>query len=161
MPSALVPLANVTLSSSASSVTFSSISGLYRDLMLVSKWGAVSGSGSMFIYFNGNTSNYSNVSMAASGSGTSTTNYGANAFGFIYAPLEYSANNALVTTHILDYSATDKQKTTISRSSDSGLSVELIAGRWANTAAVTSITIAGGGITFAANSSFMLYGISA
>lgn len=161
MPSALVPLANITLGSSASSVTFSSISASYRDLMLVAKWTTVTGSGNMQVYFNGSASNFSNISMAGNGSGTSTTNYGANAFPAAYAPLEYSANNALVTMHIMDYTATDKQKTTLARSNDAGLGVELIAGRWASTAAITSLTVNGGGITFAANSSFALYGISA
>lgn len=154
--SAYVPLANLTLSSSAASVTFSSISQAYRDLVLVMS----ATSPEPYIQFNNDTgSNYNFLWMlgmdaAYSGSSTSQTS----------AALARVAWGGNVVASIMDYSATDKHKTFLSRANGAGVgnnAVEAIAGRWASTSAISTVKVLGfGGGTFPAGSSFALYGIA-
>jgi hypothetical protein len=62
---------------------------------------------------------------------------------------------------IMDYSATDKHKTALSRSNNAGVVVSAHAGRWANTSAVTSINIEAIGLLYQSGSTFSLYGVIA
>lgn len=160
MPSATyTPLANVTLSSTASSVTFSSISQSYRDLVLVIQNSASSGS-YLFYNFNGTTTAiYPAVYMGGDGSSAySSTN------NFNYFDISFgigSASGLTVISNIMDYSATDKHKTVLTRTNKSSAGVAAGAGRWANTAAITQISVNQGGYdNFAAGSTFALYGIA-
>lgn len=159
------PLANITLGSSSSSVTFSSIPATYRDLVLV-----VNGSPTTTAYpsivgrLNGDTgSNYTAIKMSsdgASGSSSLITSSDlriANDFG---AGNSTTGRFVIVAT-LMDYSATDKHKTLLSRSgSTSPAGTEALAARWANTAAVTSFQVFVGVSAFAAGSTFALYGIA-
>jgi hypothetical protein len=144
------PLATVTLGTAAS-VTFSNIPSTYRDLIFV-----VRGT-SLNLRVNGDTgSNYSNVSMygtgstAASGSETTTFFY-TNWFG------TGTTANRMYICQFMDYSATDKHKTILLRGDLADAESNANAGRWANTSAITSISIVG---TPAAGSTFSLYGIA-
>lgn len=162
MPSALVPLANITLGSATASVTFSSIVGTYRDLMLVAQVGHTVASSLRLRANSDSGANYSYVSMI--GTGTSTASGGGG--GITYYPLtEYGiqATTPIVTsiTHLMDYSATDKHKSLITRHSESGYQVSALACRWASTSAITSLVIFPGSSTFVAGSTFALYGVSA
>jgi hypothetical protein len=153
------PLATVTLGSSASSVTFSSIPATYRDLVLIHAGTSSNASANTILArLNGDSgSNFFQVAMSGSGSGTSSfafTGTGVSS-GFSFSG-EVSSN----TTTIMDYSATDKHKTALSRHNLSG-SVRAAATRWANTAAVTSIVLVmDTGATFSSGTVFSLYGIA-
>ena len=129
------PLATVTLGGTASSVTFSSIPATYRDLILVIS-GTTSSDSSFFLQYNADTgSNYSQVLMSGNGSTASSfsgTSTGAEV-GVVYGTL----GNTI--TQIIDYSATDKHKTALSRSNTAANIVFASATRWANTAAITSV----------------------
>lgn len=157
------PLANVTLGSSAASVTFTSISGSYRDLVLVGNLGAtVSEANALKVQFNGDTaSNYSYVVMAATSSATSAS--GTDTSIRMYHQSSGGSSNNMFILNIMDYSATDKHKTTLSRSSNAGLLAEAEANRWANTAAITNFSIfwATSGNNITAGSTLALYGIAA
>jgi hypothetical protein len=63
----------------------------------------------------------------------------------------------------MDYSATDKHKTVISRFGSAARETQATASRWANTAALTSINFfqESGGVTFSTGSTFSLYGVIA
>ena len=153
-------LATTTLSSSASSVTFSSISGSYRDLVLVANGTTAASNGYVVLQFNGDTgSNYSNVFMT--GFGSSTTESIASTDAYIKRAL-MGNNQSNIIWQLLDYGATDKHKTVLSRSGSNGsTNVAAAFGRWANTAAVTSIAISSEFSTFSSGSTFSLYGIEA
>lgn len=153
-------LANITLSSSASSVTFSSIPGTYRDLVLVITAQRTGSPINMGLRFNGDTgSNYTGVYMTGTGSGTppsgtlSSTN--AQIDVYPYAP-STGFNNYII--HIMDYSATDKHKTFLRRTNEASLATEAAAHRWASTAAITSINLAMSSMN--TGSTFALYGIA-
>jgi hypothetical protein len=63
--------------------------------------------------------------------------------------------------NVIDYSATDKHKVTLSRFNQHDQSVNMIAGRWANTAAINTVTIDQLVTSFASGSTFSLYGVIA
>jgi hypothetical protein len=68
--------------------------------------------------------------------------------------------DATVISQIMDYAQTDKHKSVLSRISKASAGVGAIAGRWASTAAITTISINQGGFgNFAAGSTFSLFGL--
>jgi hypothetical protein len=159
-----IPLATQTLTSTASTVTFSSIPATYRDLVLVMNLFTTADT-VIAVRLNGDSgNNYSWVWM--SGLNNNTAASGSN--GGTSADLQWTlqnplgANPKLITYNLMDYTATDKHKTSITRISDTGsASATAYASRWANTAAVNSITItrtAGG--NYNTGSTFGLYGIA-
>jgi hypothetical protein len=163
MSAAMVSLATITLGSAQSTITFGSIptSG-YRDLQVVVSF-AMSGTGSASrLRFNGDTgANYNGVwmggqgSAAASGSESGAT--GSRIIGYSVGP---TTGQQTFTMSVMDYSATDKHKTAISRFSDAGGDVQATATRWASTSAITSLTIYDVlGQNFTAGSVFSLYGV--
>lgn len=152
------PLANLTLSSGASSVTFSSINQGFRDLRLVITGTSSTAAGLFWIFNSDATStNYFNVYMLGDGgsaiSGSATSNSWSSFRGSNLTQYEAS---------VMDYSATDKHKTVLIRqnsASDSGTMA--MAGRWANTGAITSLQVSLGAATFSTGTTFALYGIQA
>ncbi len=153
------PLATVTLGSSASSVTFSSIPATYRDLILVHN-GTSSNSDVNTILARLNADSGSNFfQVAMTGDGSATSSFTFTGTG-ISAGLTRSAQVSVNITQIMDYSATDKHKTALSRHNNSAQALRAAATRWANTAAVSSIVLViDSGATFSSGTIFSLYGI--
>jgi len=159
-----VPLANVTLASATASVTLSSIPATYRDLVLTITGTSTTGAIGPRIRLNSDSgSNYFHVVMSGNGSTTVSA-----AFTETYLALGY---NAAFTTgtgfnsilQFMDYSATDKHKTILVRAgnADTGSpGTDAEAFRWANTAIITSLAVTPSSSTFAAGSTFNLYGIA-
>lgn len=157
--SAWTPLANTTLGANASSVTFSSISSAYRDLVVVIQGSTTSGQ-NIFVRFNGDSTatNYNIVSLAGLGSSTgSSQTANANYLNY-WSNFDTSQGNLIA--NVMDYVATDKQKTFLSRQNTAAVGVEAILGRWANTSAITSVMLLAS-TNFASGTSFALYGVSA
>ena len=161
-----IALATTTLGSAASSVTFSSIptsvSGVaLRDLVLVIAANYTSGDGNVQLRLNGDTgANYTNIYMLGGGSGSGVS--GAVTQPWIYGGgMNTSQGNGQI-FQLMDFSATNKHKTVLNRTSEVGGAVYAWAGRWASTSAVNTIRIVGqdGGRSFAIGSTFSLYGIA-
>ena len=157
MASAQVALATTTLGSAASTVTFGSIPGTYRDLRLVIN-GTVTTGGNIFIRFNGDSGNsYTYVQAYGTGSSaassTSSGSETADASGVFYT------NPGMAVYDFLDYSATDKHKSSLNRCSVAGNLVIMSAGRWASTSAITSIVFSHGSGSYTSGTTFSLYGI--
>ena len=161
------PLATITLGSSASSVTFSSIPATYRDLVLVAT--ARSTRADTIDYLaprlNGDSgANYNAAFMF--GDPNNVANAGSNSNQTYQTDVVIPGNTAgsgifaVGIFQFMDYSATDKHKTTLSRGNQIGYPEARIA-RWANTAAITSIVLAVpyNSAQLAAGSTFNLYGI--
>lgn len=156
-----VALANVTLGANASSVTFSNINQGFRDLILIHTGSSTNDSiNSLQLRLNGDSgSNYPQVLMAADGGPVSATFTDSG----LICGYTISSGGAMNIAQIMDYSATNKHKTALSRHNAMPESrTRAIAGRWTNTAAVTSITCrVDTGASFVAGSTFALYGIAA
>ena len=160
-------IASTTLAAASPSVTFSSIPATYRDLVLVYS-GRTSGTAdgdALNARFNGDTgSNYSGVRMGGlvgfgpfSNTFTETFTY----IGRIDTSISSNIDPTPGVVSIMDYSATDKHKTTLSRSGYQRGLVDATATRWANTAAITTIELtAATGTNFVAGFTFNLYGIA-
>ena len=157
-------LDSVTLSSSASSVTFSSIDQSYRDLVLVGEVYKDSGSAFAYTigYLNGDTANnYTSVWMRGDGSSASSST-GTDYIRFTTIAVNSTSPNFFV-AQFLDYSATDKHKTILSRGNSRGTSyTEAIANRWANTSAITQIQLFNfSTYEYGAGTKLYLYGVAA
>ena len=159
--STYTPIASQTLTSSASSVTFSSIPGDYRDLVLVC---SITPSTANYFYLRFNSdsgSNYGVVNMGGDGGvtnsfATTTTQVGLN---FLQSSATTEPN--ISQTQIMDYAQTDKHKSVLVRNGASSKATEARAARWANTSAITTLGITTSTGNFNAGSTFSLFGISA
>lgn len=162
-----IPLATITLTGSDAEVVFSGIPASYRDLAFSISILGTSNDQSCVMQLNSDTgANYSNVRMAGWGA-----SYGSNTTGTSY--IFVSGYNYGVATSgdfttaqgsVMDYSTTDKHKTTLIRSrsvrNDGNTDTAAGAGRWANTAAVTSIKFYLTSGSFVTGSTFSLFGIA-
>ena len=160
-------LGNTTLATASASVTFSSIPGGYKDLVLVADYKGTTSS-ILNLYWQANsdttTGNYSVVHMSGDGSATSSSAFNGLQLSPIASPND--TGSALVVCTWLDYSATDKHKSWLLRantpiSTAGAPGVSAIAGRWASTAALTLITLTNQfSRDFAAGSTFRLLGVN-
>jgi hypothetical protein len=154
------PLANITLGSSAATITFGSIPATYRDLIVVLTPTTFAQT-DLFLRLNGDTGdNYYDQTMR--GSGTAAVARFRNAQPrFLIAAGAQPANEISVhVINFLDYAQTNKHKTLLSRSNTAGLGVEATTGRWQNTVAMTSFEFSTAS-TFNAGTTAALYGIVA
>ena len=156
--STYTPIATTTLGSSASDITFSSISGTYTDLILVFN-GTASGAANLKVQLNSDTgTNYSYTALYGTGSAA-----GSNRESSIT-----SARAGYITTaqtgtilQFQNYSNSTTYKTVLMRDFPSGGDVEAAVSLWRNTAAITSIKFFPSSGTLATGSIATLYGISA
>ena len=159
-----VAIATQTLGSAAASVTFSSISGSYTDLVIVYSAKSASSTRDMCMTFNSDTAtNYSATIL--SGNGSTATSIRSTSESFIYLDTN-AANNSTIfnaaIVNIQNYSNSTTYKTILCRSNNADLGVDATVGLWRSTAAITSINLTlGGGINLATGSTFSLYGIAA
>lgn len=145
-------LANVTLSSASSSVTFSSISQAYRDLILVGS-GTFNDNAIVKISFG---STFTGV-RAYGYSGTTFSNGLPDSSAF-WLPVGTSLNNFQFQLQIFDY-AESKDKVAVCRAGNT-VSSGLATYKAATSSAVTSISITQNSMwQFEAGSTFALYGI--
>lgn len=160
LPSTMTPIATQTLGSAAATVTFSSIPGIYTDLVLVGNLANTTGAGDVYFRFNGDSgANYSKTQLYGTGTVAGSNNQSnyTSFSGFAY--LSTTIGTAI--GHIMNYSNSTTYKTVLSRSNDSAGLVMANVGLWRNTSAITSITIGPAANNFIAGSTFTLYGIKA
>jgi hypothetical protein len=160
MPLTYTPIATQTLSSAASSVTFSSISGSYTDLVLVvNATFSNASTANLLMQFNGDTtSNYSATRLLGDGSAASSGRVSGT-----YMMIG-DINNALFSSiiNIQNYANTTTYKTALARTGFAGGYLGAYVGLWRSTSAITSVLIGyNGSGTFAVGSTFSLYGILA
>jgi hypothetical protein len=162
------PIATTTLGSTATEVSFTSISGSYTDLVLVSFTKAsTTDAPGLLCQVNSDTgSNYSGTFLYGNGSAAGSNRLSSQTQFVLarqYGLGDSTTNTANFITQFQNYSNATTYKTIINRSNTPGGStyagVESSVGLWRSTSAITSIRIfvnAGG---FASGSMFTLYGI--
>jgi hypothetical protein len=161
------PLSNITLGSTATSVTFGSIPATYRDLILIIEGSPADTSfPAVWLRANSDTgSNYSYVRMTGNGSSAASLSNASQTvlqIGSAFGLGGTTASRANFVVQIMDYSATDKHKSVLSRANTPNNGVEAATSRWANTAAITTIqALVSAGAGFATGTTFSLYGVIA
>jgi hypothetical protein len=159
MTNTYIPLATVTLGSSASSVTFSSIPATYRDLILVYNFLGSTNAFTTFIVNSDTAANKSRVRMI--GDGSAFTDSSTTDANFYTGTLD-STNRTSGVAQLMDSSATNKHKTFLVRWGEfqsTNQVVNTYAYRWPSTSAITSINFSTTSGNFVAGSTFNLYGI--
>lgn len=155
--STYVPLATQTLGSSAASVTFSSISSAYTDLILVAAGTTNAGTGVWFTVNNDTGTNYSYTQIQGDGSSASSsrgTGTARGAGGSWYT----SQSNTII--QFQNYSNTTTYKTMLTRNNNGNSLVEADVSLWRSTSAINRIDIFCSGVnTLSTGSTFTLYGV--
>lgn len=151
-----VAIATTTLSSAASSITFSGIPATYTDLRLVV---FIKTTGNTNLQFNSDTgTNYSVTALLGDGSTGSSANT-TNRTSIWGQQSSLYANGSLWTVDIFNYVGSTNKTCLMTTSADkngSG-SVEKTVALWRSTAAITSIYFNGG--TYDTGTTATLYGI--
>jgi hypothetical protein len=163
----MTPIATQTLTTSASSITFSSIPQGYTDLIIVTSAIAnVTGADVFVTTYNGDTaSNYSYTSLY--GTGSAAGSYRAGSVGIVLGWLStYNSSEWSPSIfHFMNYANSTTYKTMLVRTNNAtttGGLVEAAVGLWRSTAAITSINMRTvNGYAIKAGSTFTLYGIKA
>jgi hypothetical protein len=156
-----VAIAEQTLGSVATSVTFSSIPSTYTDLVIVYD-GTTASNAYPSIRFNGDTgTNYSATVIRGNGSAAGSTRFSsANEMDIAMgSPLSTSQNNIII--QVMNYSNTTTYKTVLARTNNASVETGAGVGLWRSTSAINSITIKTNSPNFAIGSTFSLYGIKA
>ena len=150
------PIATTTLGSAASTITFSTISGSYTDLVVIFR-GIETTNDFNLLRFNGDTgSNYSHTEIYGDGS-SAQSGRGSNRTTMYFGRGQTTPNSKIL--HILNYSNTTTYKTTLSRNNSD--SVGAFVNLWRSTSAITSIEFSRGGGNYDVGTTVTLYGIKA
>jgi hypothetical protein len=159
--STYTPLSTTTLGSAQTTVSFSSISSAYTDLILVCTGSANVGSNLTVRVGNASVdtgSNYSSTYLGGDGSAAFSgrqSSQTASLIGAVYTGLGINIIN------FQNYANTTTNKTFLSRLSFAGSAVAAYVGLWRSTSAINIITLSLGGTnTFSTGSTFTLYGIA-
>ena len=153
------PIATETASGSVSSITFSSISGTYTDLVIIVNGGTAGSDNSLVVRFNSDTGgNYSYT--AIDGDGSSATSYRESNTSEPQAGSLSTGNNTSI-IHIMNYSNSTTYKTYLARGNATAHRVRAFVGLWRNTNAITSVTIQNNAASnFTSVTNFTIYGIA-
>jgi hypothetical protein len=162
--STYTPLATQTLGSAAATVTFSSISGAYTDLVLVANVIPTSSPYYAFRAGNGSVSTsslYSRTALYGTGSSASSARASNETYAYAFEDVIASSPSTFITS-FQNYSNTTTNKTFITRGNSASSLVGATVNLFRSTSAINVIEVNTGGVsTFAAGSTFTLYGIAA
>lgn len=156
MPDAMRLISTTTLAAQAYAPILSNIPQNFRDLQVVIT-GTCGSPQNMAISINSDytTSNYPTVYLGGDGSTASSGTLNAYVGGI------YGSNLTTNTISFFDYSQTDKQKGYMCRLAAPSGATSIIAGRWNNTSAITSLQFNLGPNPFFAGTTISLFGVVA
>jgi hypothetical protein len=170
MPNTYTLISSTTLSSTASTVTFSAIANSYTDLVIrasIRDTNSLNNDRNLQWRINGTTTNYRQTQIQGSGSAVTTT----RSTGATYFSADRTIPAALATANTFSSTeiyipnyivASNKPSSTFSVGEDNTTNAYLmaVANLWTDNAAINSITFVSDGPNYAVGSSFYLYGIS-
>jgi hypothetical protein len=159
MTSTYEKIATTTLGSATGTVTFSSISSAYTDLVVVFVGKPTSAQTCTLRYNNDSGSNYSQTDLIGNGSSAVTQRGQNNTSQRLYDVLAGSNPINTLIFNINNYSNTTTYKTTLLRGSDDGGEVGTTVYLWRNTAAINRLDFIAS--TWSSGSTFTIYGIKA
>jgi len=157
------PIATQTLGSAAASITFSSIPSTYTDLRLVLT-STTSAADTWILQFNGDTANnYSATVLDGNGTTAASSNNTSQAsIRLFFAGTTSTTVPETLSVDVFSYAGSTNKTLLATSSTDQNGSgtVELCAGLWRSTAAITQVTLKLlGGNNFATGSIATIWGI--
>jgi len=163
MPATYDSIASTTLGSAQSSVTFSTISGSFTDIVAVCNIKGDAGNIGCEVQLNSDTgSNYSNTQLQGNGTTAASFRYSNQTSIFITSNYGAGTNEwATVLWNFQNYSNTTTNKTVLGRYSRATHEITAGVGLWRSTNAITTIKFTATGGSFITGSTFTLYGIKA
>lgn len=160
-------VATTTLGSAQTTVTFSSISSAYTDLVIVASMKTATGPYQPILRFNSDSgTNYSATALSGNGSSAVSSRH-TNQNGIYVNPgagVGSTVGNFMPwIISVQNYANTTTYKTVIARFNNPDTLTNALVGLWRNTAAINtiSITAESGSGDFQSGSTFTLYGIAA
>ena len=160
-----VLLRRITLTATASSITFDSIPQTgYTDLKVVMSTRGTYGAynDSVYFYFNGDTTSRTVKTLYGTGSAAQSQSYSTMMLRDGVGSTATSNTFSNGEIYIPNYTGSTYKSASaeiVSENNATGAAMGLTANLWSNTAAITSITFTGDG-SFVAGSSFSLYGVA-
>jgi hypothetical protein len=153
-------ISSITLSASASTITFSGIPSTYTHLQIRYSLTAAAPADTT-IRFNGDTgANYSSHLLRGTGAAAGAFSYVSQTSSYVQFNIGYNTSVAVI--DILDYTNANKNKTVRSLAgfdSNGSGNIDFWSGAWYNTGAISSLVLTAVSTTFSTNSSFALYGV--
>jgi hypothetical protein len=158
------PITTTTLTSAASSITFSSISSAYTDLKVVFVGTTTVDGETMYYRFNSDSAtNYSITQLYTSGSTVNTRILtSATQLSTTFGMSLSDTTPQMITFDVFSYAGATRKSTLGNHAGQKGASggLDLTVGLWRDTSAITSIYIfPSGGTTFKVGTTATLYGI--
>ena len=157
------PIASVTTSGSAATVTFDSIAGTWTDLICVMNLGIAANNGVSFKINNDTSANFSSTRLVGNGSTTASARRSSTATVYIAgdgisntSPIEH-----VVVLQVMSYANTNVFKTWLNGEANAASGISRGVGLWRSTNAVTRLDFTAASTTFTNGSTFSLYGIKA
>ena len=158
---------NTVGSGGVSSVTFSSIPSTYTDLILFSSVRCTAAEDSFYLRFNNDSgSNYSWRRFLGDGSSASSS----GATGNVQIPNQFMAESSYTANtfsnnmaYIPNYASSNMKSVSLDSVNETNATnprMNIAAGLWSGTAAITQVNLIPGAGNFAQYSTFTLYGIS-
>jgi len=161
-----VALDKVTVGTATPSITFTGISGVYTDLVIVTQSKTASGALQLQIQVgNGSVdtgANYSGTQVEGTGSSALSRNWTGQNYWQGYYDYMDTADGFMSILNIMNYSNTTTFKTMLNRAGNANTGTVAQAGLWRSTSAINTVKLfPSGSGSFAAGSTFSLYGIAA
>jgi hypothetical protein len=159
MASTYEPIATTTIGSAVTSVTFTSVSQAYTDLVIVFN-GTVSSADNNAAEFNNENSNQLYSVTRLYGNGSTVGSNRSTAQNSMQLG-EMATTQSIDLIYLFNYSNTSTYKTVISEASNTTGFLKRTVGLFRSTSAITTIKIMTGGANYQTGSTFTIYGIKA
>ena len=162
--STYTPIATTTLSSAASSISFTSIASTYTDLVLVFTPIVTSATTFAVRFNNDSTSNYSATILTGDGTSAASTRVANQTeIRISYAATSRTTNTTNIITQIQNYSNATTYKTLLSRDNAASDGTGAIVGLWRSASAINRLDIIplSGGSIINTGTVATIYGIAA
>jgi hypothetical protein len=161
MPSTYEPIATTTLGSAASSVTFSSITGSYTDLVLVATPIYSTTAATKLYINNDSTSVYSGTWLYGTGSAAGSYRVSNTAPIIVNYFNNASSDIPNQIINFQNYSNATTFKTFLARNNNAAQGTDAVVGLWRSTSAITQLELQTTTGNYSVGSTFTLYGIKA
>lgn len=157
-------IATTTLGSAQATVTFSSISSAYTDLVIVATLKMNTVAEDPWMRFNGDGgSNYSVTTLWGNGTTAGSVQFSnQNQIRLNYATDPAAGGGTYLIINIQNYSNTTTRKTALSKIGLASDAVDTVVGLWRNTSAINEVSFSlANSVSYGTGTTFVLYGIKA